>query len=159
MTEQTMTGAEFKAGRERLGLSYRELGEILGGIRADTIRRKWELDAPSPSPIASQIMRWMLAGYRPPEWPLEADESGRDDLPTGWRATHCPCGHDGCRSWHVSPVAAIQGVSFTEAEARLAAASSDLARALREFLRTERRFAPEVEGAAHAALLKAGVAV
>lgn len=64
-----MTGAEFKAARERLGLTYSELGAILGGIRPDTIRRKWEIDQPGPSPMACQIVGWMLEGYRPPEWP------------------------------------------------------------------------------------------
>jgi hypothetical protein len=29
----------------------------------------------------------------------------------------CPCGHKVCKDWHVWPVAAIQGVSFTKAQA------------------------------------------
>lgn len=33
----------------------------------------------------------------------------------------CPCGHDSCRSWMVSGVADVQGVSFTKAEAVLIA--------------------------------------
>lgn len=64
-----MTGSEFKAARETLGLTYGEMGAILGDIRPDTIRRKWENDSPPPSPMAVQIVGWMLDGYRPPEWP------------------------------------------------------------------------------------------
>lgn len=66
---QQVTGPEFRRIRETLGLSYGELGLILGGIRADTIRKKWERDNPPPSPIACQVLRWMIEGYRPPEWP------------------------------------------------------------------------------------------
>lgn len=64
-----MNGSEFKAARERLGLTYGELGAILGDIRPDTIRKKWERDEPSPSPMACQTLKWMLEGFRPPEWP------------------------------------------------------------------------------------------
>lgn len=34
-----------------------------------------------------------------------------------YRATPCPCGFDGCVSWHVEPVAATQCVSFTKFQA------------------------------------------
>jgi hypothetical protein len=34
----------------------------------------------------------------------------------------CPCGHRACRNWHVSWVASVQGVRFTEAQARAVAA-------------------------------------
>lgn len=30
----------------------------------------------------------------------------------------CPCGHPACRDFHVSPIAAVQGVKFTEQQAR-----------------------------------------
>lgn len=33
----------------------------------------------------------------------------------------CPCGHRACKNWLVSGVAAIQGVSFNEREARAVA--------------------------------------
>jgi hypothetical protein len=39
-----------------------------------------------------------------------------------YRASRCPCGHRGCKSWHVEPVAATQGVSFNEEEAKVVAA-------------------------------------
>jgi len=36
-------------------------------------------------------------------------------------AVKCPCGHASCKSWFVDPAAAVQGVSFTEEEARAVA--------------------------------------
>lgn len=33
----------------------------------------------------------------------------------------CPCGHPVCKNWMVSGVAAVQGVSFTEQQARAVA--------------------------------------
>jgi hypothetical protein len=33
----------------------------------------------------------------------------------------CACGHRACRDWHVSPVADVQGVNFTERQARAVA--------------------------------------
>lgn len=36
--------------------------------------------------------------------------------------SRCPCGQRGCEDWHVSPVAAVQCVKFTERQARAAAA-------------------------------------
>ena len=36
-------------------------------------------------------------------------------------AQRCLCGHQGCRDWHVSPSAAMQGVSFTREEAEAVA--------------------------------------
>lgn len=38
-----------------------------------------------------------------------------------YQATRCPCGHRACKDWHVEPVAAFQGVKFTEAQARVVA--------------------------------------
>lgn len=37
-------------------------------------------------------------------------------------AKPCPCGHPVCKNWFVEPVAAYQGVSFTEEQARAVAA-------------------------------------
>jgi hypothetical protein len=34
-------------------------------------------------------------------------------------ARPCPCGHRACKSWFVHPIAAVQGVHFTEEQARL----------------------------------------
>ncbi len=45
-----------------------------------------------------------------------------------WYADHpyriepCACGHKTCKHWHVSPVANVQGVGFTEKQARAVAA-------------------------------------
>ena len=51
-------------------------------------------------------------------------------MTAGWRAMVCPCGMGGCNSWMVNPVAAVQGVGFTEEEAKVVAASGALASAL-----------------------------
>ncbi|MCB1349012.1 MAG: hypothetical protein KDK11_10330 [Maritimibacter sp.] len=76
-----MTPQQFAAARHSLGLSAAELGQILG-TDPRTIRR-WEADpetktARPPNPVACQVLRWMLAGFRPPEWPerLRADHAG-----------------------------------------------------------------------------------
>ncbi|MGB0967619.1 MAG: helix-turn-helix domain-containing protein [Halocynthiibacter sp.] len=68
-----MTSLEFKEARISLGLSQNQLGIILDTNPA-TIR-KWEAEddrntSRSPNPVASRVMSWMLAGYRPPEWPV-----------------------------------------------------------------------------------------
>ncbi len=66
-----MTADEFKEARHKLGLSLSELGAILN-TDPRTIR-KWEAlhgnSSRNPNPVASQVMRWLLAGFRPPEWP------------------------------------------------------------------------------------------
>lgn len=41
---------------------------------------------------------------------------------TTYRAAPCPCGHKTCKHWHVSPVADMQGVGFTEYQAKAVAA-------------------------------------
>lgn len=38
-----------------------------------------------------------------------------------YKAIKCPCGHAACASWHVSPVADTQGVSFTKEQAEAVA--------------------------------------
>lgn len=38
-----------------------------------------------------------------------------------YRAVKCPCGHQACKAWHVSEVAHVQGVSFTEDQANAVA--------------------------------------
>lgn len=68
----SMTPEEFKAGRRRLGLTQAELGMILD--TAPQTIRKWEAHddastARAPNPVACQALRWMLAGFRPPEYP------------------------------------------------------------------------------------------
>jgi len=67
-----MTPAEFKQARESLGLTLAELGHILD--TSPTTIVKWEMPptnstARKPNPIAVRVMRWMLGGFRPPEWP------------------------------------------------------------------------------------------
>lgn len=67
-----MTPAEFKAARKELGLTQAQLGRILD--TAPQTIRKWEMPpgrstARSVNPVAAQVMRWMLDGFRPPEFP------------------------------------------------------------------------------------------
>lgn len=66
-----MTSEEFMEARQLLGLSQSQLGGILD-TEPRTIR-KWEAtggsNARSPNPVACQVMRWMLDGFRPPEFP------------------------------------------------------------------------------------------
>lgn len=67
-----MTPYEFKSARRKLGLTQAQLGVILDTV-PQTIR-KWEMSedrstARSVNPVAARVMQWMLAGYRPPEWP------------------------------------------------------------------------------------------
>lgn len=67
-----MSPEEFKAGRLQLGLSIKQLSVILGSTPQSIT--KWEAPpsastAAKVNPIAAQVMRWMLAGFRPPEWP------------------------------------------------------------------------------------------
>lgn len=64
-----MTPTKFKETRQKLGLSTTQLGRILH-TDPSTVR-KWEYEDGTrpPNPIACQVMRWMLGGYRPPEFP------------------------------------------------------------------------------------------
>lgn len=68
-----MTPTEFKEARIALGLTQTQLGSILD-TNPSTIRR-WEMSpenntARPPNPVASKVMRWMLEGFRPPEFPV-----------------------------------------------------------------------------------------
>ncbi|MDO5643695.1 MAG: hypothetical protein Q4G26_15085 [Paracoccus sp. (in: a-proteobacteria)] len=68
-----MSPDEFKEARRKLGLTLSQLGTILN-TDPRTIR-KWEAihgnTARSPNPVAARAMRWMLDGFRPPEWPRD----------------------------------------------------------------------------------------
>lgn len=69
-----LTPQQFKEARRNLGLTQAQLGIILDTL-PQTIR-KWEMGedrstARSVNPIAARVVRWMLDGYRPPEWPDE----------------------------------------------------------------------------------------
>jgi DNA-binding transcriptional regulator YiaG len=63
---------EFKAARRKLGLTQAELGAVLD--TAPQTIRKWEMPpenstARGVNPVAARVMRWLLDGFRPPEWP------------------------------------------------------------------------------------------
>lgn len=66
-----MTPAAFKAARQRLELTAAALAHILA-VETRTVQ-SWEAETGSrrrgPPPTACRVMEWMLAGYRPPEWP------------------------------------------------------------------------------------------
>ncbi|HMT45478.1 MAG TPA: helix-turn-helix domain-containing protein [Novosphingobium sp.] len=67
-----MTPDEFKAARNQLGLSLAQAADILG-VNLSTLK-KWEMPETASTrnkvnPTAAKAMRWMLAGFRPPEWP------------------------------------------------------------------------------------------
>lgn len=67
-----MTPEEFKAARRKLGLTQSELGRVLD--TAPQTIRKWEMPpenstARGVNPIAARVMRWLLDGFRPPEFP------------------------------------------------------------------------------------------
>lgn len=67
-----MTPIEFKEARQSLGLSQSQLGLIIN--TNPTTIRKWEMPdtrstARSVNPIAAQVMRWLVDGFRPPEFP------------------------------------------------------------------------------------------
>lgn len=72
-----MKANEFKSARSSLGLSAAEMANILN-VNPRTIR-KWEIDDGTrpPNATAVRVVEWMLAGYRPPQWP--GDDIGRDD--------------------------------------------------------------------------------
>jgi DNA-binding transcriptional regulator YiaG len=68
-----MTPHEFKEARITLGLSQAQLGEILN--TNPTTIRKWEAESDrstsrKPNPVAVQVLRWLLDGFRPPQWPV-----------------------------------------------------------------------------------------
>lgn len=67
-----MTPQEFKQARRELGLTVAALARILD--IGDRTIRKWEApentnSARAPNPVACRVMRWMLDGRRPEEWP------------------------------------------------------------------------------------------
>lgn len=67
-----MSPENFKAARNALGLSSAQLGRILD-VSPQTIR-KWEAaddraSARGVNPTAARVMSWLLAGFRPPQWP------------------------------------------------------------------------------------------
>lgn len=74
-----MTPEEFKAARNALGLSISQAAHILD-VNTSTLK-KWEMPSAASTsakvnPTAVRAMRWMLAGFRPPEWP-DAPAAGK----------------------------------------------------------------------------------
>ena len=66
-----MTPAEFKAARNNLGLSHRQLAHILN-VDPRTVR-KWESQDGTrpPNPIACRVLEWLAhEPFTPPQWPV-----------------------------------------------------------------------------------------
>ena len=72
-TRNLMNHNDFRGAREALGLTQAELADILD-VTPRAISH-WEADpervatARKPYPTAVKVMKWMLDGFRPPEFP------------------------------------------------------------------------------------------
>jgi len=81
----TMTPAEFKAARRKLGLRQWQLAWILANDERTV--RKWEAgggtNARGPNRMAVRVMGWLADGFRPrewqPSWPNAAPGDQGDD--------------------------------------------------------------------------------
>ena len=63
-----MTGAEFKAGREALGLTQTQLAKLVGYGSQSRIA---EVEGRAVAPACpSRLLRAYLDGYRPADWPV-----------------------------------------------------------------------------------------
>lgn len=64
-----MTPDEFKAARVSLGLTQAQAAAVFG-VGKRTLEY-WETDDGKRPvhPTAIKFMRWLLAGFRPPDWP------------------------------------------------------------------------------------------
>ena len=77
-----MNNREFREARHKLGLTQQQLADVLG--TAPTTIRKWEAGADkstsrNPNPVAVRAISWMVAGFRPPQWPsIEKAKKGAD---------------------------------------------------------------------------------
>lgn len=77
-----LTQDEFRAMRETLGLTRRQLASIMG-VSVHTLIT-WESNpetntgARAPSPVACKLMFYMVQGFRPPDWP------NPDERPAGY---------------------------------------------------------------------------
>jgi len=66
-----MTHAELRAALRQLGLTQAEFAHICG-VSGRAVQRWVQDDGPSArgvSPQAARVAGWLLAGFRPPEWP------------------------------------------------------------------------------------------
>lgn len=71
------TPEQFKAAREELGLTVRDLAHVIN-VHPDTVRKKWEkAGSYGPHPTAVAAMMWFQTGFRPPEWPEHLLEKER----------------------------------------------------------------------------------
>lgn len=73
-----MTGEEFKAIRQGLGLSHGELADVLGYACSSTVAQ-FETKGPSRKAVRqvlARLMRAYEAGYRPKDWPEVQDGHG-----------------------------------------------------------------------------------
>jgi len=61
-----VTGAEFSAARNLLGLTQPQLAALFGRKKRQV--QYWESKAPDE--LAARYMAALLAGYRPADWPI-----------------------------------------------------------------------------------------
>lgn len=79
-----MTAEQFKAGRIRLGLSVKQMAEILDTTPSTISRWEAPTSASTKTPLnstAARVMQWMLDGFRPPQWPDLLRAQRRGPLP------------------------------------------------------------------------------
>ena len=74
-----MNHAEIKAARQALGLSLSEFAEMLD--TDPTTTRRLEMaphnsTARQPAPRMLRLIEAYLAGYRPPDWPIDIEDDG-----------------------------------------------------------------------------------
>ena len=64
-----MNPDQLKQARRKLRLTVRELAHILN--TTERTLRKWEtpLDDRPVNPVAARVVEWLLAGFRPPQFP------------------------------------------------------------------------------------------
>lgn len=65
-----MSGADLKSARAQLGLSSEAMANLLD-VEISTLE-KWESDFRGPPAFVATGIRWLLLGFRPPEFPTAA---------------------------------------------------------------------------------------
>lgn len=66
----SMTGAEVRDARKRLGLTQTQLAELMGMTGASYISRI-EKDVQAIGSSSQRLVQAYLEGYRPKDWPLK----------------------------------------------------------------------------------------
>ncbi|MBZ9921474.1 helix-turn-helix domain-containing protein [Mesorhizobium sp. BR1-1-7] len=70
-----MTNHEFRAIRQRLGITQAQLARVLGYELPLTVSTMERETNPKPIPeLLARLMRAYDEGYRPPDWPRKDDQ-------------------------------------------------------------------------------------